>query len=316
MNLVERAIAEIESFGIFYEKFSRKIKINGMSVSTHKNYGRALAHIALRFGTVPIKLTQDEVELYLYELKTTEPVPSETRFKFTIVSLSFVYRMEGLQELKIKLPPIKSKRKLPNVLSKEEITMMMNTPISLRHRVLISVLYGCGLRCSELRNLKTEHLDFSRKQILVRNGKGGKDRYLPMGEKLETILMQYIKIEKPAEYLFRGYRSPHSTGRFFPEVSRQYGNRSIQWIVQKAAIRAGISKSLSVHTLRHTYATHLLEDGVNLYTIQSLLGHACISSTMIYLHIGYINNSVRTSPLDKLPGLRVIGWLQGSLEFE
>jgi site-specific recombinase XerD len=316
MNLVEKACFEIEGFAAFYEKLRRKIKIHSLSQSTLKSYGRALAHIGLRFHLVPITLSQEQVELYLYELKSKEPVPSETMFKFTIFSLRFAFRMEGIQEPELKLPSIRKKRKLPVVLSKEEITSMMNTPCSLRHRVMIAVLYACGLRCSELRNLKTEHLDFSRKEILIRNGKGGKDRYLPMGEKLEAILLQYLHIESPSDYLFRGRRPFYSTQRFFATINKQYGNRSIQWIVQRAAKQAGISKTLSVHTLRHTYATHLLEEGVNLFTIQSLLGHASIETTMIYLHIARISNNMRSSPLDKLPGLRVIGWIQGNLNFE
>lgn len=316
MNLVDRAFFEVGGFKEFYEKFIRKIKINGLSVSTSRSYGSALAHLALHFKMVPTKLTQDQIEEYLFILKTKEPIPSETMFKFTIYSLRFAFKIEGVDVPDIKLPSVKKTRKLPIVLSKDEITKMMNSPCSLRHRVMIAVLYSCGLRCSELRDLKIEHLDFSRKEILVRNGKGRKDRYLPMGEKLASILSYFIHIEKPKEYLFKGRRHCNNIERFFPKVNRQYGNRSIQWIVQRAAKQAGISKQISVHTLRHTYATHLLEDGINLFTIQNLLGHARIETTMIYLHIASITKSVRSSPLDLLPQLRVIGWIQGNLEFE
>jgi len=292
------------------------MSINDRAESTCKNYSRNLAGIALHYKRLPTLLTLEEIEDYLYIVKQRSETGSDNTMKFTICSLRFIFRMEGLDELRLKLPVIKRSRKLPVVLSKEEMTAMMNIPCQLRHRVMIALLYGCGLRCGEVRNVKVTDIDFDRLVLHVRQGKGKKDRYMPLGNTLPIILKKYIKQEKPKIWLFPGTRWGKQTNRFFSVFENQFGQRSIQWAIKRAAVLAGISKNISVHSLRHTYATHLLEDGVNILTIKELLGHAHVSTTMIYLHVAQINNRHKCSPLDKLEGLKIIGSLQGELNFE
>ncbi len=316
MTITETACREISGFETFYLKFLRRMSINDRADSTCKSYGRSLAALALYFNRIPTQLNQEEVEDYLYFTKQKFGSKSDNYFKFAICALRFVFRMEGMDELRLKLPAIKRRRKLPVVLSKEEMTAMMNIPCLLRHRVMIAILYGCGLRCAEVRNIKVTDIDFDRAVLHVRQGKGKKDRYMPLGNTLPVILRKYIKIEKPKNWLFPGSRWGKQSTRFFSVFENQFGQRSIQWAIKRAAMLAGICKPISVHSLRHTYATHLLEDGVNILTIKELLGHANVSTTMIYLHVAQIDNRHKCSPLDKLEGLKVIGCIQGEFIFE
>ena len=315
MTIVQQACQEVPGFEPFYQKFLRRMSINDRAESTCKSYGRSLAAMALHFKGLPTFLSLDEIEEYLYLTKIRSETGSDNCFKFAICSLRFVFRMEGLDELRLKLPVIKKNRKLPVVLSKEEITAMMNIPCLLRHRVMIALLYGCGLRCAEVRNVKVTDIDLHRAVLHVRQGKGKKDRYMPLGKTLPAILEKYLGIQKPTSWLFPGARWGNIDNRFFTVFEPQFGQRSIQWAIKRAAQLAGILKPVNVHSLRHTYATHLLEDGVNILTIKELMGHANIKTTMIYLHVAQVDNRHKCSPLDTLQGLKVIGSVQGELKF-
>ena len=315
MTIVQQACQSVPGFDAFHQKFLRRMAINDRAESTSKSYGRCLASIALYFNCLPTVLVIDVIEDYLYFIKQKYKEESDNYFKMLICSLRFAFRMEGQDELRLKLPVIRRNRKLPVVLSKEEMTAMMNIPCLLKHRVMIAILYGCGLRCGEVRNLKVTDIDLDRAVLHVRQGKGKKDRYMPLGNVLTIILNSYLKIQKPQNWLFPGKRWGKNSTRFFSAFEPQYGQRSIQWAIKRAAELAGITKRISVHSLRHTYATHLLEDGVNILTIKELMGHAYISTTMIYLHVAQVNNRNKCSPIDKLEGLRIIKAVQNSFDF-
>ncbi len=314
MTITQQACEEVPGFDVFYQNFLRRIVINDMSESARHNYGRNLARIALYYKKVPISLQQEEIEDYLYYLKQNGEFNSDNTFKFTIASLRFVFRMEGMDELRLKLPSIRSRKKLPVVLSREEVTAMMQIPFLLKHRVMIALLYGCGLRCAEVRNLLVSDIDLGRNVLLVRQGKGRKDRYVPLGKILPGILQEYIRLEKPVSWLFPGHRSKKS-GKFSSVFDPKFGQRSVQWAIKRAAQLARINKNISVHSLRHTYATHLLEDGVNILSIKELLGHVYLKTTLLYLHVAEIRVQYKCSPLDLLPSLRVIGYIQGEFNF-
>lgn len=316
MTIVQMACNTVEGFTAFYQKYLRRMTITDRAESTCTNYGRSLAAAALHFNRLPTTLNIDQVEEYLFLLKGKYGEDSDNCFKFIIYALRFVFKMEGLETLRLQLPSIRKRRKLPVVLSKQEMSAMMNIPCLLMHRVLIAVLYGCGLRCAEVRNIKVTDIDLDRALLHVRQSKGRKDRYVPMGKTLPGILQRYIQIHKPVSWLFPGKRWGKNSKRFISVFEPQYGQRSVQWAIKRAAQLAGITKPLSVHSLRHTYATHLLEDGVNILTIQQMLGHAHVRTTMLYLHVAQVNNHQKCSPLDTLEGLRVIGYVQGELGFE
>ncbi len=314
MTTVQLACQTVPGFEAFYQKFIRKMTIMDRAESTCRSYGHSLAAMAIHFNRLPTTLSQDEIESYLYLFKQKVEEGSDNYFKFIVYSLRFVFRMEGLNDSNIILPSIKKRRKLPIVLSKEEMSAMLNIPCLLRHRVMIAMLYGCGLRCGEVRNIKVTDIDLDRAVLHVRQSKGKKDRYMPLGNILPGILKNYLRIQKPQNWLFPGKGRDSNSSRFFFDFEHQYGQRSVQWAVKRAAQLAGICKPINVHSLRHTFATHLLEDGVNILTIKELMGHANIKTTMIYLHVAQINNRNKCTPIDKLEGLRLFRGVQMRME--
>jgi site-specific recombinase XerD len=252
--------------------------------------------MALHFNCLPTELEADEIDDYLYFLQQEHDTPSDSYFKHTVYGLRFVFRMRGLDDKRIELPSIHHVRKLPVVLSREEVQRLLKAPRLIKHRILLGLLYGCGLRCFEVRNIKLSNLDFDRKMLHVQQGKGKKDRYLPLCDMLIRGIKSYIYAENPKVWLFNGKPDGRAGGDF----DSRYSQKGVQWAVKKAAKEAGIIKEISVHTLRHTYATHLLEDGLDILSIKELLGHACIQSTLIYLHVAQSRHRQPFSPLETL----------------
>jgi integrase/recombinase XerD len=273
--------------------------VAGRGESTLRNYSHHLAKLALHFNRIPTALDPDQVNDYLYMVKQQHNTPSDSFFKFTVYALRFAYRMEGLKDKRIELPSIKRDKRLPVVLSQAEVRRLLKAPKLLKHRVLIGLLYGCGLRCFEVRNLKLPDLDFDRAMLHVRKGKGKKDRYVPLSPILIRGLKAYILAEQPSVWLFNG-RDQEITSRSGGDFDSRYSQRGIQWAVKQARKDAGITKEMTVHTLRHSYATHLLEEGLDIMSIKDLLGHECIDTTMIYLHVAQSGRVRPFSPLDRL----------------
>jgi len=182
---------------------------------------------------------------------------------------------------------------LPVVCSEEEIVAIIRKVKNLKHKDILLTIYSAGLRISELINLKISDIDSQRMQIRVENGKGKKDRYTLLSPKTLVILREYFKQEKPNYWLFEGQGSQK-------EKPVQYSERSIQNILKEAVFKAKIGKKITVHTLRHSFATHLLENGTDLRYIQSLLGHESANTTQIYTHVMTKGFGQIKSPLDKL----------------
>jgi integrase/recombinase XerD len=255
-----------------------------------------VAALALHYGKLPTELDPEQVQDYLFMLQNRSKTPSQTYFKHTVFGLRFLLKAEGLPYSYLSLPEIKKDKRVIVVLSKREVWLMMQGCKLLKHRLLIGVLYGCGLRCMELRALRLADLDFDRLQLRVKDGKGKKDRYVTMSAHLARGLEQFLAYDKPKEFVFES--SIH--GQPSPDFDGRYSQRGVQWAVKEAAKRVGIKKEVSVHTLRHSYATHLLEDGLDLLSLKQLLGHAQIETTMAYLHVAQIESRVSRSPLDSL----------------
>lgn len=196
-----------------------------------------------------------------------------------------------MEEKAILMPSIKKEEKLPVVLSQQECKELFKAPLSLKHRFLLAFAYGGGLRMNELRMVKISDVDLDRKQVHIRMGKGRKSRYVVLAHLLANRMQHYLAEVKPAVYLFEG-QTP----------GQPMGERSIQYVINEALRRTEIPKQVSMHTLRHSFATHLLEDGVNIQTIQRLLGHSDMRTTMVYLHVAQINPTLGHSPLDTLYG--------------
>ena len=195
-TLVAQACAKVNGFAELYKRLERKISISGRSLSTLKNYSCHLAHIALHFNCLPTELDEEQIEDYLHLLQKQHNTPSDSYFKHTVYGLRFVFRLEGLKDNAVKLPSIKHEKKLPVILSREEVKKLLKTPSLLKHRILLAMLYGCGLRLSEVRNIRLKDIDFNRDKLHIRRSKGKKDRYVPLGKNLIRGLTKYIDAEQ------------------------------------------------------------------------------------------------------------------------
>ena len=267
-----------------------------------------MAALALHFKTLPTELDPEQVKDYLFELQQRSKTPSQTYFKHTVYGLRFLLKTEGLPYSFLHLPAIPKVKKLPTILSREEIWRMLQTAELLKHKLLIGLIYGCGLRCMEVRSIKLQHLDFDRKMLHIVQGKGGKDRYVPLSEHLIRGLKTFISIENPVQYLFNGNHNRNieeidalSTGASrsaSKDFDSRYSQRGVQWVIKTISKKAGITKEVHTHTLRHSYATHLLDDGVPILMVQKLLGQERIESTTESLHLCQLSDQQPHSPLD------------------
>lgn len=289
-TIVAKAIRTVPGFGDTYRKFEQQTTLEQGSKSALQNYGRSIAKIANHFGADPLHLGIEQINDYLYTL-LKDSSPSKSYFRHTVYGLKSLYRKFGQDAKALQMPPIKDPDTLPVVLSKAEVKKLLSCTENLKHRVMIALLYSSGLRMNEARTLKITDIDSDRMQIHVRMGKGRKDRYVVLSELLLKGLRDYFRKERPQIFLFNG----HTSGK-------PMGERSIQWIINEAVDRAGILKQATCHTLRHSFATHLLENGVDLFSIKEQLGHARIDTTLVYLHIAQISPKIVRSPLDTLYG--------------
>jgi integrase/recombinase XerD len=179
--------------------------------------------------------------------------------------------------------------RLPNVLSKEEVKRIITSPTNAKHRAMLSLIYACGLRRSELLSLKPEHVDSKRGLLIIKQAKGNKDRVVPISGKIIEMLREYYKIYKPKVWLFEGQQE-----------GEPYSAESIQKVLKDATIKAKVKKPVTLHWLRHSYATHLLESGTDLRYIQEILGHKSSKTTEIYTHVSTQSIQKIKSPFDDL----------------
>jgi len=198
----------------------------------------------------------------------------------------------GIYHTPLSLDQLQRPRKekpLPNVLSKEEVRKILEAPGNLKHRIMLALLYGCGLRRSEVLNLRQTDIQKDRGVLMVRQSKGKKDRVVPLPEKLLNLLDEYYRAYRPIHFVFEGQKAGTS-----------YSAASLEKVLKRACRKAGISQPVTLHWLRHSYATHLLESGVDLRYIQELLGHQSSKTTEIYTHVSFNRLQNIRSPLDDL----------------
>jgi integrase/recombinase XerD len=285
-TLIAKACRTVPGFDQTYNEFERHLTLQQRSKSAMMNYGRSLAKVALHFSIDPLNLSMEQINDYLYSMLKTGS-PSKSYFRHTVYGLKNLYRMKGKEVKALQMPPVRDNDTLPVVMSCKEIKRMLATTKNLKHRVLIALLYASGLRMNEARMLKLTDIDSHRMQIRVRQGKGRKDRYVVLSALLLRGLRTYYMECKPSVYLFNG-NTPGDP----------MGTRSIQYVINEAIERAGIQKPVSCHTLRHSFATHMLEQGVDLFSIKEQLGHARIDTTLVYLHVAHFSPKTVRSPLD------------------
>jgi site-specific recombinase XerD len=287
-SYLEQACEAVPEFKAVSEQFQRKYTIAGKSESCTRNYLMQISKLVLHFGHSPLDLSQDQLEEYLFYLRENEP-PSLSSFKHLVYGLRTLFRIFKKEELYLSLPRIAQSKALPAVFSQQEIRRILKAPKLLKHRVLFAVIYDCGLRISEVINLKINDVDFDRRQVHIRQSKCKKDRYVPFSAHTLRGIKSYVETTNPQEWLFNG----KVRGQ---QISRQ----GIRYAFRAAIVRTGIEKDVCIHTLRHSYATHLLEMGLDIVSVKNQLGHAEIRNTLMYLHIARSNPQAGFSPMEKL----------------
>ncbi len=264
------------------------------SPSTIRAYILAVKQFADHFGKSPESLGAEEArqfQLYLLKEKKLEPSTVEIRTS----ALRFLYKkVLKRRDLDMDdLPFPKVPKKLPVVLSQEEVARLIDAAPNLKYRTIMMILYSTGLRRAEVPFLKISDIDSQRMIVRVRQGKGSRDRDLPMSPKLLSTLREYYRVKRPKTYLF-----PSSAGRLGQD--RPMSEKCVWHACSAAAKRAGLGKKIGVHTFRHSFATHLMEAGADLRTIQVLLGHSGLKDTVIYLHLSQRHLRTVPNPLDQI----------------
>ena len=292
-TIIERALDCVPGFDHVFQKLQQQVVLRGQSKSTLDNYIRRVAAISLHFGRLPELIDDDEINEYLTALALSSKSPSRSNFKHAVYGLRYYYRLLGKNKRAISLPSLKKDARLPVILNRSELKELFKAPTLLKHRIVLTLIYSAGLRGQEVINLKLSDVDFERKTIHIRLSKYKKDRIVPLSRYMSQGLKKYIAAENPVVWLFNG-----------KEPDGRYSVRGLSWVMRETLKKTSIKKDVNLHSLRHSYATHLLEDGLNIVTLKELLGHAEITTTMIYLHVAQCPLIKPHSPLDTLYGDR------------
>ena len=248
--------------GTWREQLLADLQLKGIKPRTQHNYLREADNLEQYFGKSPEELQESEIKDYLLHLLHDKKV-SEGTFRFYVAALKALYR----------------------TLNREWLAVTEN----IKHKAILMIIYSSGLRISEAANLKITDIDSKRMMVRVQQGKGSKDRYTILSQTALEQLRQYWRQYRPKEWLFEGSNDTHLS------------ITSIWQIFHDAKKRAGITKQVSPHSLRHSFATHLVEAGTSLHHVQLLLGHRSPTTTTVYLHVSRLNLAQVTSPLDKVP---------------
>jgi site-specific recombinase XerD len=269
--------------------FTKKITIENYSKQTIRNYLSVLKLFLEWVENLRVeKVTEKEIEDYLYYCTNTKKYSFST-MKQIIATIRYLYlkvfnkAIPKALDIKLRKPSV-----LPIVLSASDVSKILSTISNIKHKTILFIIYSGGLRLGELLELKIGDIDSESMRIHVREAKGKKDRYVMLSENVLYLLREYYKVYKPKDYIFEGQKGG------------KYSSKSVQNIFKKALQKSGIRKKATVHTLRHSFATHLLDDGTDIRYIQELLGHKRIETTQIYTHVSSHSINKIKSPADKL----------------
>jgi len=275
--------------GKLREQMKMDLKLKGYSPKTQAAYLGYMKKFVRYFGRSPAKMGEEEIREYLYHLVTERDL-GDSSINSAYSALKFFYKTTLCRDWNVaKIPRRKTEKRLPVVLDGSEIKQLLAVTTNLKHRALLMTTYSAGLRVSETAHLKVCDVDSKRMQLRIAQGKGKKDRYALLSPVTLNLLRDYWRQYRPFSWLFPG-RLPESP----------ISTRSIQKVFKDAKRKAGIKKPATVHTLRHSFATHLLEAGTDIYRVQKLMGHTSPKTTTIYIHLRRQDLLKVISPLDSL----------------
>ncbi len=285
------------------KRMAEDMLVRNLAPRTIDAYTYHVDRFAKHFGKFPEDLGPEQIrEFQIWMIQVNQS--SWSQFNQAVCGLRFLYSVTIPRDWAIPMIPFgKRAKKLPNVLGQDEVHDLIQCVTQPKHRAVLLTLYAAGLRLAEATHIKIPDIDSGRMQLKINGGKGGKDRYVPISPRLLEELRTYWKIQRPSNYLFPGRT---------PDVP--LSGATIQKACKLAAAQARISKRVTPHTLRHSFATGLLEAGVDLMAISKLLGHSSFVTTMIYLYCRKQHLGVTPSPLDWLPTRQCPRWVDPTLE--
>ncbi len=270
------------------DKMIRDMQLRNFSPSTQESYVHAVNCLVKYYKKSPLEIGQQEIENYILYMRNDKGLSWNT-CNVAISGIKFIYNVTLEDKaLNYRMPEKKTIKRLPIVYSLNEVKQILYAHQNVKHRVLLMVTYSGGLRASETLNLKLGDIDSERMMIRIQQGKGNKDRYTLLSRTCLNELKYYYRDYKPQNWLFPS-----------PYTNKPIDRSSLDKIFKRAKKKVNIKKKGGVHGLRHSFATHLLESGTDIHTIQKLLGHKDISTTSIYLHVARKSKTVK-SPLDIL----------------
>lgn len=270
-------------------EMSNKIRMKGFSQKTLKAYIGHVRRLAEYYKMNVAELNSEQIEEYLLSL-IQDAGHSASYINQGVAAYKFLYKeVLSLNGVVINLPHMKQEKRLPDILSKKEVAAIIGSVKNLKHKAILVVTYSAGLRVGETVSLTVKDIDSQRMLIHIRQGKGKKDRYSLLSKKALAVLRDYARMYRPKEWLFEG-----------AEFGKHITERSAQKVFESACKRAGITKDVSIHDLRHAFCTHLLENGTDIRYIQELVGHSSPKTTQIYLHVSTKHIGCIESPLDRM----------------
>lgn len=262
--------------------------LKGYAESTRKTYIYHLQEFALHFNTCPSTLEEEHVIIYLAFLRRDKQRSASTISQaYSAIKILFTAILAKPWN-EVRLPRPKREKNLPIVLSVAQVNALIDQTSNLKHRTLLMLTYGAGLRLGEVSKLRVRDINIARKVVFVRRGKGNKDRYTILPDKVIDLITTYRKQYRPRHWLFEGI-----------QPTKPLALTSIQSVYQQAKRRAGIEQAGGIHQLRHCFATHLVESGTSIQQVQKLLGHSSIRTTLVYLHLANDDFVDIEHPLDR-----------------
>ncbi|HSN23967.1 MAG TPA: site-specific integrase [Methylomicrobium sp.] len=268
------------------KSYERDLALKGFSPKTQKTYYRNLVWFLNHTQLDPHDITRETIKDYLYYLIRDKKL-SESSLRQARCAIQYFFSQTLAKPVEVaNIPALKKSKKLPTVLSVNETAQIISSAHNIKHKTMLMLAYSSGLRVGELVNLKITDIHRNTMRISVRQAKGRKDRYVILSSVCLAQLEKYWKAYRPAEWLFYGYRE-----------NQPISIRAVQHAYEDAKKRAGIARGRGIHTLRHSFATHMLESGSGIFQLQKFLGHRHLKTTLVYAHISE-ENIIARSPLD------------------